>query len=93
MNCFEMVIDPIANLWAERKRRTELNMPMKCATRFEEDTFKVDGNRDVKFSCIRSWFEPFKHPPGTKFDHLGKLKKPFKQDQGRLRDYQEKTAG
>jgi hypothetical protein len=24
-----------------------------------------------------SWFEPFRHPAGTKFDHLGKLSKPF----------------
>jgi hypothetical protein len=24
-----------------------------------------------------SWFEPFKHPKGTKFDHLGLLTKPF----------------
>ncbi|MES1151634.1 MAG: hypothetical protein ABUL54_07040, partial [Dongia sp.] len=24
-----------------------------------------------------AWFEPFKHPKGTKFDHLGKLSKPF----------------
>jgi hypothetical protein len=24
-----------------------------------------------------TWFEPFKHPPGTTFDHLGLLKRPF----------------
>jgi hypothetical protein len=29
-----------------------------------------------------SWFEPFKHPPGTKFDHLGLLKKPFSMTKG-----------
>jgi hypothetical protein len=29
-----------------------------------------------------SWFEPFDHPPGTKFDHLGLLKKPFTMTKG-----------
>jgi hypothetical protein len=29
-----------------------------------------------------SWFEPFKHPPGTKFDHLGLLTKPFSMTKG-----------
>ena len=29
-----------------------------------------------------AWFEPFKHPPGTKFDHLGLLKKPFSMTKG-----------
>jgi hypothetical protein len=29
-----------------------------------------------------SWFEPFKHPPGTKYDHLGLLKKPFSMTKG-----------
>jgi hypothetical protein len=29
-----------------------------------------------------SWFEPFKHRRGTKFDHLGKLKKPFSITKG-----------
>ena len=29
-----------------------------------------------------AWFEPFKHPKGTKFDHLGLLKKPFSMTKG-----------
>jgi hypothetical protein len=29
-----------------------------------------------------AWFEPFKHPPHTKFDHLGKLTKPFSMTKG-----------
>jgi hypothetical protein len=29
-----------------------------------------------------SWFEPFKHPPGTRFDHLGLLQKPFSMTKG-----------
>ena len=47
----------------------------------EEDTFLVD---DIQISNFvhPSWFEPFKHPPGTKFDHLGLLKKPYSMTKG-----------
>ena len=31
---------------------------------------------------LREWFEPFKHPRGTKFDHLGLLKSPFSMTKG-----------
>jgi hypothetical protein len=58
---FEMVIDPIANLWAEATARTQYGYEM-CDP-VEEDTFMVDGR-------------------GTKFDHLGKLKKPFSITKG-----------
>src|SRR6202048_5159920 len=76
---FEMVIDPIANLWAQATNRTEYAYEM-CDP-VEEDTFKVDGIEMSNF-LHPSWFEPFKHPPGTKFDHLGKLKKPFSMTKG-----------
>jgi hypothetical protein len=71
---FEMVIDPIANLWAEAGDGTEYAYEMCDAV--EEDTFLVDGIEMSNF-LHPAWFEPFKHPPGTKFDHLGLLKKPF----------------
>jgi len=71
---FEMVIDPIANLWAEAEDGTEYAYEM-CDP-VEEDVFKVDGIEMSNF-VHPAWFEPFKHPPGTKFDHLGLLKKPF----------------
>jgi hypothetical protein len=29
-----------------------------------------------------TWFEPFKHVPGTKYDHLGLLTKPFSMTKG-----------
>ena len=29
-----------------------------------------------------SWFEPFEHPRGTKFDHMGSLKAPFSMTEG-----------
>jgi len=76
---FEMVIDPIANLWAEAADGTEYAYEMCDAV--EEDTFLVDGIAMSNF-LHPSWFEPFKHPPGTKFDHLGLLKKPFTMTKG-----------
>ena len=71
---FEMVIDPLANLWAEGPDGTEYAYEMSDPV--EEDAFPVDGIQMSNF-VHPSWFEPFKHPPGTKFDHLGLLKKPF----------------
>jgi hypothetical protein len=76
---FEMVIDPIANLWAEAADGTEYAYEMCDAV--EEDTFLVDGIQMSDF-LHPAWFEPFNHPPGTKFDHLGLLKKPFTLSKG-----------
>jgi hypothetical protein len=76
---FEMVIDPIANLWAEAGGGTEYAYEM-CDP-VEEDTFVVDGIEMSNF-VHPSWFEPFKHPTGTKFDHLGLLKAPFSMTKG-----------
>ena len=76
---FEMVIDPIANLWAEASDGTEYGYEM-CDP-VEEDTFLVDGIQMSNF-VHPAWFEPFKHPAGTKFDHLGLLKKPFTMTKG-----------
>jgi hypothetical protein len=76
---FEMVIDPLANLWAEAGDGTEYAYEMSDPV--EEDTFLVDGIAMSNF-VHPSWFEPFKHPKGTKFDHLGKLKAPFTMTKG-----------
>jgi hypothetical protein len=76
---FEMVIDPIANLWAEAADGTEYAYEM-CDP-VEEDTFEVDGIAMSNF-VHPAWFEPFKHPPGTKYDHLGRLTKPFSMTKG-----------
>jgi hypothetical protein len=76
---FEMVIDPLANLWAEASDGVEYAYEMSDPV--EEDTFKVDGIEMSNF-VHPSWFEPFKHPPGAKFDHLGLLKKPFTMTKG-----------
>ena len=76
---FEMAIDPIANLWAQAADGTEYAYEMCDAV--EEDTFSVDGIPMSNF-LHPAWFEPFKHPPGTKFDHLGRLTKPFTMTKG-----------
>lgn len=76
---FEMAIDPLANLWAEAGDGTEYAYEMSDPV--EEDTFDVDGAEMSNF-VHPSWFEPFKHPPGTKFDHLGRLKNPFSMTKG-----------
>ena len=76
---FEMVIDPVANLWAEGPGGTEYAYEM-CDP-VEEDTFLVNGIEMSNF-VHPSWFEPFKHPPGTKYDHLGRLTKPFSMTKG-----------
>ena len=72
---FEMAIDPLANLWAQ-DRRDDTEYAYEMCDPVEEDTFLVDGIPMSNF-LHPSWFEPMKHPPGTKFDHLGRLKKPF----------------
>ena len=74
-----MVIDPLANLWAEAADGTEYAYEMSDPV--EEDTFLVDGIQMSNF-VHPSWFEPFKHPPGTKYDHLGLLTKPFSMTKG-----------
>jgi len=76
---FEMAIDPIANLWAEASDGTEYAYEMSDPV--EEDTFLVDGIQMSNF-VHPSWFEPFKHPSGTKYDHLGLLKAPFSMTKG-----------
>jgi hypothetical protein len=75
----EMVIDPLANLWSQAPDGRLWAYEMCDAV--EEDTFPVNGIPMSNF-VHPSYFEPFKHPAGTKFDHLGKLKAPFTLDAG-----------
>ena len=76
---FEMAIDPVANLWAEADDGTEYAYEM-CDP-VEEDTFDVNGIAMSNF-LHPAWFEPFKHPRGTKYDHLGRLKAPYTMTRG-----------
>ena len=76
---FEMAIDPVANLWAQANDGTEYAYEM-CDP-VEEDTFEVNGIAMSNF-LHPAWFEPFKHPAGTKYDHLGRLKAPYTMTKG-----------
>lgn len=76
---FEMAIDPVANLWAQANDGTLYAYEM-CDP-VEEDTFDVNGIPMSNF-LHPAWFEPFKHPPGTKYDHLGRLKAPYTMTKG-----------
>lgn len=76
---FEMAIDPVANLWAQASNGTEY--AYEVCDPVEEDTFEVNGIAMSNF-VHPAWFEPFKHPPGTKFDHLGLLKAPYAMTKG-----------
>jgi hypothetical protein len=76
---FEMAIDPLANLWAQAPNGILHAYEMCDAV--EEDTFLVDGIPMSNF-LHPSYFEPFTHPKGTKYDHLGKLTAPFTMTKG-----------
>jgi hypothetical protein len=54
---------------------------MKCAMLLKRTRSPVNGIPMSNF-VHPSYFEPFKHPAGTQFDHLGKLKAPFTLDAG-----------
>ena len=60
---FEMVIDPLANLWAEAGDGIEYAYEMSDPV--EEETFTVDGIEISDF-LYPAWFEPVDHPPGHK---------------------------
>ena len=76
---FEMVLDPMANLWADKTRHTQYAYEVCDAV--EEESFLVNGFPMSNF-VYPSWFEPFEHPRGTKFDHMGSLKAPFSMTEG-----------
>jgi hypothetical protein len=75
----EMVLDPLVNLWADAPDGTQ--WAYEACDAVEEDTFIVAGVPMSNF-VTPAYFEPFNHPPGTKFDYLGKLNKPFSMSKG-----------
>lgn len=70
----EMVIDPLANLWSQDLKGQLWAYEMCDAV--EEDRFPVNGIPMSNF-LYPAYFEPFNHPAGTRYDHLGMLKAPF----------------
>lgn len=75
----EMMIDPGAQLWAQKPDGSFIAYEMSDPV--EEDTFLIDGIPMSNF-VLPSYFESWTHPKGTKFDYLGKLKKPFTMTKG-----------
>jgi len=75
----EMLIDPGAQLWAQKPDGSFVAYEMSDPV--EEQTFDVDGVAMSNF-VLPSYFESWKHPKGTKFDYLGKLTKPFQIAKG-----------
>lgn len=75
----EMLIDPGAQLWAQKPDGSFIAYEMSDPV--EEDTFLIDGIPMSNF-VLPSYFESWKHPKGTKFDYLSKLKKPFTMTKG-----------
>ena len=76
---FEMAIDPGAGLWVEGPQGVLYAYEMCDAV--EEAEFEVDGIAMSDF-VYPSFFENWTHPRATKFDHLGKVKKPFQMLKG-----------
>lgn len=71
---WEMLVDPGVQLWAENE--DGLLWAWETADAVEETDFVVDDVRISNF-VYPSFFESFRKPKSTKFDHLGLLTRPF----------------
>jgi hypothetical protein len=79
---FEMVVDPLANLWAQKDKRTQCAYEVCDAVEEDEGRPLIQNGLPMSNFVYPAWFEPIRHPPGTRFDHLGRLKKPFSLTKG-----------
>ena len=70
----EMMIDPGAQMWAQKDTKTLVAYEMSDPV--EEQTFEIDGIAMSNF-VFPSYFEPWHKPKSRKFDYLGQLTKPF----------------
>jgi len=71
----EMLVDPSINLVA-MKPRSKLVYGYESADPVEDLTFRVNGVPMTNF-VYPTYFEAFHKPRSVRFDHLGKLNKPF----------------
>jgi hypothetical protein len=76
----EMLVDPAINLYASGPKRKSL-YDYESADPVEELTFDVDGIPMSDF-VYPAYFEHFRKPGSTRFDHMGVLKRPFQVDKG-----------
>ena len=72
---WEVLVDPAIQLWAENAEGTL--WAYEAADAVEETDFLVDDVRISNF-VYPSFFESFRKPKSTKFDHLGLVDRPFK---------------
>jgi hypothetical protein len=70
----EMLVDPAINLCAVGPKNTFY--AYETADPVEELTITVDGIRMTDF-VYPSWFEDFRKPGSTRFDHARKVNRPF----------------
>jgi hypothetical protein len=72
---WEMLVDPGIQLWATNSNSGQ-NFAYETADAVEETDFLVNGVAISNF-VYPAYFEDFRQPGSTKFDHLGKVQKPF----------------
>jgi len=70
----EMLVDPAINLASTGPRN--MLYAYETADPVESEEFPVDGVPMTDF-VYPSYFEAFRKPGSTKFDHLGRLRRPF----------------
>lgn len=75
----EMLVDPLCNYYTPGPKRGQFSI-VEIADPVEGDSFVIGGIPMSNF-ILPSWYSS-RAIPGTKFDHLGKLTKPFSLDAG-----------
>jgi hypothetical protein len=81
----EMLVDPGVNLYSTGPKKNRL-YSYETADPVEELWFKVDGIPMTDF-VYPSYFEAFHKVRSTRFDHMGRLKRPFEIDKGGYQSY------
>jgi hypothetical protein len=71
----EMLIDPGAQLWAQNDKDGKFYAYEMCDA-VEEEVYSIDGI-EVSDFVHPAFFESWHKPGAVRFDHLGKVKRPF----------------
>lgn len=70
----EMLVDPAVNLWC--RGPGNVLFAYEVCDVVEEEAFQIDGFKMSDF-VYPAFFEAFRQPNSTRFDHCGKLDRPF----------------